>query len=68
MNDAQENFDSLRQLLKLKREETPPPGYFNNFSAQIIAQIRSGETAEVRTVAKNASETPWFLKFFSCLS
>lgn len=51
-----ENFESLRQLLSLKRHEVPPPGYFNRFSGQVIARIRAGER-EAETA------TPWYLQF-----
>jgi len=43
MNENENNFESLRRLLAHKRHETPPPGYFNSFSGQIIACIRAGE-------------------------
>lgn len=51
-----ENFESLRQLLSLKRHEVPPPGYFNRFSGQIIARIRAGER-------EAEAATPWYLRF-----
>ncbi len=33
MNESEHNFQDLKRLLKLKRHEVPPPGYFNNFSS-----------------------------------
>ena len=63
MNENENNFDALRQLLKLKRHEMPPPGYFNNFSDQVIAHIRSGKTDNVRA-AKQVSGTSWLSNFF----
>jgi hypothetical protein len=63
MNEDGNNFDPLIQLLKLKRQETPPPGYFNNFSSQIIARVRSGAAAEVGTKAEPVFEASWFSNF-----
>jgi hypothetical protein len=40
-----QNFESLRRLLTLKRHEVPPPGYFNQFSGRVIQRIRAGEAA-----------------------
>ena len=56
MNENENDFDTLRQFLKLKRHETPPPGYFNSFSGQVIACIRAGEAREY------SSEASWLLK------
>jgi hypothetical protein len=44
MSDKNNNFRELKQLLKLKQHEVPPPGYFNHFSGDVMSRIRAGET------------------------
>jgi hypothetical protein len=39
MSMNEENFDSLRRLLALKRHEQPPPGYFNELARKISARL-----------------------------
>jgi len=66
MNPEQENFESLRQLLALKRHEVPPPGYFHSFSGQVIARIRTGKRAGRGTFWENLSwEAPWLRQLWS---
>ncbi len=54
MSENENDFEALRRLLALKRHEIPPPGYFENFSSQVIGRIRAGETA---------AELPLLLRF-----
>jgi hypothetical protein len=62
MNENQPNFESLRRLLALKRHETPPPGYFNNFSSQVMARIRAGETEMADSWSGRLfTSMPWLL-------
>jgi hypothetical protein len=53
ISDNENDFEALRRLLALKRHEIPPPGYFENFSDNVIARIQAGE--DVR-------ELPWLLR------
>ncbi|MCU0783501.1 MAG: hypothetical protein MUF81_05525 [Verrucomicrobia bacterium] len=60
MTPEQENFDELRRLLKLKRCEQPPPGYFNDFSRQVIAKIRASVHEDREQLLDRLSwEVPW---------
>jgi hypothetical protein len=60
MNPDSENFDSLRQLLALKRHEVPPPGYFDRFSRDVMARIKAGENGG--TIGVDSS---WFQRLLS---
>jgi hypothetical protein len=64
MNENENSFESLRCLLASKNRELPPPGYFNDFSAQVVNRIRAGEASEPRNAAEQLfAEAPWLLKF-----
>lgn len=55
MNPEPEHFESLQRLLSLKRHEQPPPGYFRNFSNNVMARINASE---------GDAEGLWLLQFW----
>ena len=69
MNDNENNFEALRQLMALKRHEIPPPGYFHNFSRNVIQQIRSGQTGEsAGWFERYLGQTPWAARLLQAFS
>jgi len=63
MNEHENNFESLRRLLVLKRHETPPPGYFNYFSRQVLQRIRAGDTGNsANWLNELFGQAPWLEK------
>lgn len=68
MKDSGQNFDELKKLLKLKRHELPPPGFFNHFSDEVVSRIRAGEARGSGVLADRLNDSaPWlvnFLRFF----
>ena len=66
MNPDQENFESLRRLLALKRYEQPEPGFFNDFSQQVIARLRAGEKPEEPSFWEEFFEqAPWLQRIWA---
>ncbi len=62
MNENENNFESLRRLLALKRHETPPPGYFENFSSEVTARIRAGDAGRMESASR---QLPWLFRLLS---
>ncbi|MGA2279088.1 MAG: hypothetical protein ABSG80_02150 [Verrucomicrobiota bacterium] len=68
MNENENNFESLRRLLVLKRYETPPPGYFNYFSSQVLQRIRAGDTGKsANWLEELFGQAPWLEKLLQVL-
>jgi hypothetical protein len=64
MSEKEQDFETLKQLLKLKQHEVPPPGYFNGFSDQVISRIRAGEAGGAKTFIEQLETTsPWLVNF-----
>lgn len=60
MTPEPENFYALRRLLKLKRYEQPPPGYFNDFARQVMARINTDAIEDrERPLDRLSWEVPW---------
>jgi hypothetical protein len=68
MNESEHNFQDVKRLLKLKRHEVPPPGFFNHFSDEVISRIRAGEAQSAGSLAERLNDqAPWlvnFIRFF----
>jgi hypothetical protein len=67
MSQDSQDFGQLRRLLALKRHEQPPPGYFNDFSSQVIARIKAGDRAEEGALGRLLWDAPWLQRFWSAL-
>jgi hypothetical protein len=67
MKAEKEKFQELRRLLTLKRHEQPPPGYFNDFSSQVIGRIRVGDRGVDAGSGWFFSEVPWLKCFWETL-
>jgi hypothetical protein len=65
MSTAPEEFEQLRKLLKLKRHEQPPPGFFNDFSSHVLDGIESRKPA--KRTERLGEEAPWLARFFRLL-
>lgn len=53
MSTSPEEFENLRKLLKLKRHEQPPPGYFDRLPDRITRQL------EQEVEAQNSGGWAW---------
>src|SRR5258708_3552289 len=66
MSPEQENFESLRKLLALKRHEQPPAGYFNHFSSRVIERIKAGERGD-SPLERLSWDVSWLRKLWAML-
>jgi hypothetical protein len=63
MSETNNNFQQLKQLLKLKRHEMPPPGYFNHFSGDVISRLRAGEASQPESLIERIQSESSLLAF-----
>ena len=67
-NENKNDFEALRRLLALKRLETPPPGYFENFPGAVMARLRAGQSGAQDGVAERlADRLPWLFRIIQAL-
>lgn len=68
LNTGSPNFSRLLSILALKRHEQPPPGYFQNFSGQVISRLRAGErAADPNVLQLLLIEWPWLQRLWTGL-
>ncbi len=59
------NFETLKQALKLKRHEVPPPGYFQKFSGKVISRIHAGDSGGRQSFNERLQyQAPWLANLF----
>ncbi len=63
-----QDFEKLQQLLKLKRHESPPPRFFNDFSFQVTARIRAGEgVRKIEDFEDVVAQAPWLYRIWKAI-
>ncbi len=68
MSENENNFESVRRLLALKRHEIPPPGYFDNFSRSVAQKIRENRKAQAGTLfGVFGAQLPWLEKLVQAI-
>jgi hypothetical protein len=67
MEQENQDFESLRRLLSLKKHEQPPPRFFNEFSGNVISRIRA-QRSGANSMARLESEAPWLIRFWQTLA
>lgn len=68
MNENENDFEALRRLLALKRLETPPPGYFENFPGAVMARLRAGQSGAQDGVEERLEDRlPWLFRIIQAL-
>ena len=64
-----DQFRPLRRLLALKRHEQPPPGFYHDFSSQVIARLRAGDVGEPENFLQRLlSEAPWLERWWGAFA
>jgi len=59
MSTGTEDFEELRKLLKVKRYEQPPPGYFNGFSTRVMTRLERDCRSTPGLLDRLARTFPW---------
>lgn len=64
-----QDFEKLQRLLRLKRHEQPHPRFFNDFSSQVTARIRTGDlkAKKINNFEDVVSQSPWLQRIWQAI-
>jgi len=68
MTPRPDDFEDLRRLLRLKRYERPPPGYFDELATQVQRRLEAGEAFQRMDLVEHLSlEARWLVRLWEAL-
>jgi hypothetical protein len=68
MENQEQDFAQLKQLLALKKYEQPPPRYFNELPGDVISRLRAGRNARMSSAERLSQEAPWVVQFWEAIT
>lgn len=68
MSKETENFTALRRLVALKKQEAPPPGYFDGLASEIRARLAAGEHRTADLWQAMGEQASWLQRLWAAFA